>query len=128
MQHLVQVAAGGAQCGENAHQNSGNYGHGKGIDKYPPVKAKIQLYRKIGVQIDGAQSCATPDSQHHAGGPAQNRQQEAFGEQQADQVPAPRAQSCPNGEFPLPHRGPHQQNVAHVHAGQQQHQYRQPQK
>ena len=59
--------------------------------------------------------------QRNAGDAADRRQQHAFGQQLPDEAPAARADGQPHRELAPPRRGPRQQQVRDVRAGDQQH-------
>jgi len=62
-----------------------------------------------------------PDGQQEAARAAADRQHEAFGQELPHQARSRGAECLPNGELALAQRSAHQQQVADVHAGDEQH-------
>ena len=118
---LVQLDAGALQRRHEAEANRGEQGDGEREEPDAKVRRGRQgLGQGVGGQ-DREQQVAEPDRQQHPDQRAGGGEHEAFGQRLPDQAPSRRAQREPHGHLLLARRGPGQQQVGHVRAGDEQH-------
>ncbi len=83
---------------------------------------EIQLHRQYGRRQRPFEEVAGPHGEDHAADSARGREHHALAQELLCQTESRRTQSAAHREFTLPHRPPNQEQIADVHARNQQHQ------
>jgi hypothetical protein len=114
------AAAAGAQRRHEAEQHAGADRDHDREGEHAQIDRHLREARNAG-RAERHQRPRAPRGSDEAGGPAEQAEQGALGEELADQAGAARAERRPDGDLARARLRPRQQQVRHVDAGDQQH-------
>ena len=124
LQSRVQVGPRGAESREESEQDAGEQRDGKGEGEYAPIDADggavFANTRQAG-RAHGQQGAHSHEAEQQAKNAASDGEQDAFGEQLADDA-CPAGSECgADRKFASASRGADQQKISHVGAGDEKH-------
>ena len=119
LQRFGQFRLAARERGDEADDNSG---HDRGAERHEQ-DAQIEIHfgeARHGLRADRSQQIESPDREHHAGGPADQREQDAFRKHLPHELRAAGAEGETNGELAFPRSGAREQHGGEIRAGDQQ--------
>ena len=117
----VQFRLRGSKRGQDADRHACEHRNGRNVAEHAPVEREVEPERQIARQLDPAEEDDGPAPENGARDPAEQGQQQAFGQQLLDQAPSCGAQCGSHRQLALTNGGPHHEQVDDVDARNQQH-------
>ena len=120
LQRAVRILARGLERGREPERQRRHQAGEGGERQHPAVDVDLAQPREVG-RMQCAKQSQGSGRDHEAERATGHREQAALGEQLPDHRPSARAQRRPEGELAFPDRGPHQEQMGDVGAGDHQH-------